>query len=242
MLEDMVNAALSDFNFEEVKDLEIIDPYNLSENIDLKESIIDIKAKTKDNQTVIIEIQLQGNQYFIRRSLYYWANSYSSLLNKSENYTKLSPVISINVLDFILFNDIKDFHSCYLLKEIKHNKILTEHCMLHYIELPKFNLNNDKEKLSSWIKFFKGENMSNLIKENNIFEEVEKRCQSFIDSDPLINAYRKKEWNEYFYKDMINVELKKRDYDIAKNLKQMNIDNASISKATGLSIEEIEKL
>lgn len=114
--------------------------------------------------------------------------------------------------------------------------------MLHYIELPKFNLNNDKEKLSSWIKFFKGENMSNLIKENNIFEEVEKRCQSFIDSDPLINAYRKKEWNEYFYKDMINVELKKRDYDIAKNLKQMNIDKASISKATGLTIEEIEKL
>ena len=76
----------------------------------------------------------------------------------------------------------------------------------------------------------------------NIFEEVEKRCQSFIDSDPLINAYRKKEWNEYFYKDMINVELKKRDYDIAKNLKQMNIDKASISKATGLTIEEIDKL
>ena len=84
--------------------------------------------------------------------------------------------------------------------------------------------------------------MSNLIKENNIFEEVEKRCQSFIDSDPLINAYRKKEWNEYFYKDMMNVEFKKRDYDIAKNLKQMNIDKASISKATGLTIEEIDKL
>ena len=84
--------------------------------------------------------------------------------------------------------------------------------------------------------------MSNLIKENNIFEEVEKRCQSFIDSDPLINAYRKKEWNEYFYKDMMNIELKKRDYDIAKNLKQMNIDKALISKATGLTIEEIDKL
>ena len=118
--------------------------------------------------------------------------------------------------------------------------------MLHYIELPKFNLNNDKEKLSSWIKFFKGENMSNLIKENNIFEEVEKRCKNFIDSDPLINAYRKKEWNEYFYKDMMNVEreegIKSEKYLIAKNLKQMNMDNASISKATGLSIEEIEKL
>ncbi len=242
MLEDMVNAALSDFNFEEVKDLEIIDPYNLSENIDLKESITDIKAKTKDNQTVIIEIQLQGNRYFIRRSLYYWANSYSSLLNKSENYTKLSPVISINVLDFILFNDIDDFHSCYLLKEIKHNKILTDHCMLHYIELPKFNLNNDKEKLSSWIKFFKGENMSNLIKENNIFEEVEKRCQSFIDSDPLINAYRKKEWNEYFYKEELSEAIKEREFSMAKSMKKENIDIELIKKITGLTIDEIKKL
>ena len=250
-----------DLNFQTFNNVVILNPsptagfsLNLTKYLDGKESIVDVKCITEDNQTVIIGIQLQGNQYFIRRSLYYWANSYSSLLNKSENYTKLSPVISINVLDFILFNDIKDFHSCYLLKEIKHNKILTDHCMLHYIELPKFNLNNNKEKLSSWIKFFKGENMSNLIKENNIFEEVEKRCQSFIDSDPLINAYRKKEWNEYFYKDMMNVEreegfkerelkgIKYEKYLIAKNLKQMNIDKASISKATGLTIEEIDKL
>ena len=118
--------------------------------------------------------------------------------------------------------------------------------MLHYIELPKFNLNNDKEKLSSWIKFFKGENMSNLIKENNIFEEVEKRCQSFIDSDPLINAYRKKEWNEYFYKDMMNVEreegFKEREFSMAKSMKKENIDIELIKKITGLTIDEINKL
>ena len=247
---DFINGVMIDLNFQTFNNVVILNPFNLTKYLDGKESIVDVKCITEDNQTVIIEIQLQGNQYFIRRSLYYWANSYSSLLNKSENYTKLSPVISINVLDFILFNDIKDFHSCYLLKEIKHNKILTDHCMLHYIELPKFNLNNDKEKLSSWIKFFKGENMSNLIKENNIFEEGEKRCQSFIDSDPLISAYRKKEWNEYFYKDMMNVEreegklegIKERNYSIAKTLKQMNIDKASISKATGLTIEEVDKL
>ena len=255
---DFINGVMIDLNFQTFNNVVILNPFNLTKYLDGKESIVDVKCITKDNQTVIIEIQLQGNQYFIRRSLYYWANSYSSLLNKSENYTKLSPVISINVLDFTLFNDIKDFHSCYLLKEIKHNKILTDHCMLHYIELPKFNLNNDKEKLSSWIKFFKGENMSNLIKENNIFEEVEKRCQSFIDSDPLINAYRKKEWNEYFYKDMMNVEreegikegiekgklegIKERNYSIAKNLKKAGSDIKFISEITGLTIDEINKL
>ncbi|TXJ13360.1 Rpn family recombination-promoting nuclease/putative transposase [Brachyspira aalborgi] len=251
---DFINGVMIDLNFQTFNNVVILNPFNLTKYLDGKESIVDVKCITEDNETVIIEIQLQGNQYFIRRSLYYWANSYSSLLNKSENYTKLSPVISINVLDFTLFNDIDDFHSCYLLKEIKHNKILTDHCMLHYIELPKFNLNNDKEKLSSWIKFFKGENMSNLIKENNIFEEVEKRCKSFIDSDPLINAYRKKEWNEYFYKDMLNVEreegfkegelegIKNEKYSIAKSLKKSGLDNKFISEHTGLTIDEIKKL
>ena len=92
--------------------------------------------------------------------------------------------------------------------------------------------------------------MSNLIKENNIFEEVEKRCQSFIDSDPLINAYRKKELNEYFYKDMMNVEreegIKEGEENkailIAKSLKKSGLDNKFISEHTGLTIDEINKL
>ena len=36
--------------------------------------------------------------------------------------------------------------------------------------------------------------------------------------------------------------IKDEKYSIAKTLKQMNMDDASISKATGLSIEEIEKI
>ena len=88
--------------------------------------------------------------------------------------------------------------------------------------------------------------MSNLIKENNIFEEVEKRCQSFIDSDPLINAYRKKEWNEYFHRDELE-EAKKEgriaeQISMAKSMKKENIDIELIKKITGLTIDEIKKL
>ena len=36
--------------------------------------------------------------------------------------------------------------------------------------------------------------------------------------------------------------IKEKSYSIAKTLKQMNMDDASISKATGLSIEEVRKL
>ena len=241
---DFINGVMIDSNFKTFSNVEILNPFNLKKYLDGKESIVDVKCITEDNEIVIIEIQLQGNQYFIGRSLYYWANSYSSLLNKSDNYTKLAPVIGMNILDFTVFNDIKDFHSCYLLKEIKHNKILTDHCMLHYIELPKFNLNDfeNKEKIITWIKFFKGENMSNLIKENNIFEEVEKRCQSFIESDPLINAYRKKEWEDYFHKGELLTEREEEKKSIAKNMKSKNMDVSLISEITGLSIEEVERL
>ena len=88
--------------------------------------------------------------------------------------------------------------------------------------------------------------MSNLIKENNIFEEVEKRCQSFIDSDPLINAYRKKEWNEYFHRDELE-EAKKEgriaeQISMAKSMKTKNLDINLISEITGLTIDEINKL
>ena len=88
--------------------------------------------------------------------------------------------------------------------------------------------------------------MSNLIKENNIFEEVEKRCQSFIDSDPLINAYRKKEWNEYFHRDELE-EAKKEgriaeQISMAKSMKKDGADINLISKYTGLTINEIKKL
>ena len=240
---DFINGVMIDSNFETFSNVEILNPFNLSKYLDGKESIVDVKCITNNGDTIIIEIQLRGNKSFVNRTLYYWANSYSLLLNKSDNYTKLTPVISISILDYTIFKDIKDFHSCYLLKEIKHNKILTDHCRLHYIELPKFDKNNiSKEKLASWLKFFKGENMPNLIKENNIFEEVEKKCKSFIENDLLINAYRKKEWNEYFHNDELVREREEEKKSIAKNMKAKNMDANLISEITGLSIEEVDRL
>lgn len=55
---------------------------------------------------VIIEIQLQGNSIFPERILYYWASNYSKLLKHGEKYDALTPVISINMLDFNLDNTL----------------------------------------------------------------------------------------------------------------------------------------
>ena len=241
---NFVNAVMDNLNFKTFETLEILNPFNLQKYLNSKESVVDIKCTADTGEVVIIEIQLQGNETFIKRTLFYWASNYSLNLNKGDDYNKLLPVISINILDFILFDGIEDCYSCYILKELKHNKILTDHCQFHFLELPKFNHNKKLNKdLNSWYKFFiGGERMSNLIKENTIFDEVDKKCKSFISENP----FKIKEAEEYFQKETLHKELEKgKKYStliIAKAMKEDGTDFKLISKYTGLSIEEIEKL
>ena len=208
---NFVNAVMANLNFKTFETLEILNPFNLQKYLNSKESVVDIKCTSDTGEVVIIEIQLQGNETFIKRTLFYWASNYSLNLNKGDDYNKLLPVISINILDFVLFDGIEDCYSCYILKELKHNKILTDHCQFHFLELPKFNYDKQLNKdLNSWYKFFiGGERMSNLIKENTIFDEVDKKCKSFISENPLLDAYKIKEAEEYFQRETLHRELEK---------------------------------
>ena len=69
----------------------------------------------------------------------------------------------------------------------------------------------DFEKLNkefiSWVKFFKGEDMSILIKENTIFEEVEKKCNTFVNDSPVMDKYKKREIDSYFFDKSLDIFL-----------------------------------
>lgn len=182
LLLSFINAIMIDSNFATFKSVEIMNPFNLSEKANNKESIVDLKAITEDGIIVIIEIQTYSTKNFFERTLYYWSKNYSSVLKKGDEYYELRPVISINLIDDILFdkND-KRMHTCYLLKEKNSNQILTDHIQLHYVEIPKFDKNADmaesppvaKKELKNWILFLKSnkeEDMSQLLKEDTIFE------------------------------------------------------------------------
>ena len=279
LLENLVNATLSDFNFEEVKDLEIIDPFNLSENIDLKESIIDVKAKTKDNKTVIIEFQLCGNKNFVDRIFYYISKNIVNELYEGEDYQEVQKIISINLLDFNLdFGDEGKPHRCFKLIDTENQNISLDYIQMHLIEVQRFidilenstieELKNNK--LLTWMKFFTSNNLENIEKElkeaNPIMTKAIEEYKRFTSDDKLMRAYAARDAFLVGQKMMLSREreegikegikkgikegiekgklegIKDEKYSIAKTLKQMNMDNASISKATGLSVEEIRKL
>lgn len=271
MLEDMVNAALRDFDFEEVKDLEIITPYNLAENIDLKESIIDIKAKTKDNQTVIIEVQLCGNMDFVKRIFYYVSKNIVNELKEGEDYKNLPRIISINLLNFNLdFGDKGKAHRCFKLIDTKNHDINLDIMQMHILEVRRFISIVEsstieelkKNKLLTWMKFFTSKNLEaieNELKEANpIMTKVIEEYKRFTSDDKLMQAYdardafllgqkmmlareRKEGFEEGIEKGKIEGEENKA-ISIAKIMKNKNIDIKLISEITGLSVKEIEDL
>ena len=104
ILLDFINSIMLDSGMKTFRSVEILTPFNYKENYEDKETITDVKCITQNGSVVIIEIQLQGNSRFPERILYYWASNYSKLLKHGERYDELTPVISINLLNFNLDN------------------------------------------------------------------------------------------------------------------------------------------
>ena len=279
ILLDFINSTMLDSGMKTFRSVEILTPspkagsrLNYKENYEDKESIapkvarkvdrcrrrLDVKCITQNGTVVIIEIQLQGNSRFPERILYYWASNYSKLLKHGEKYDALTPVISINLLDFNL-DDSDNIHSCYMIYDTNNKRLLTDHLQIHIIELKKFKYNLLKPDLNCWLKFFtmkdnKEAIMSELVKEKPIMEEVQKRYNNFIKDRLMMNEYDKRQ--AYLYGNQIMLEeerrlgkeegikegIKENQITTARNMKNDKIDFNTISKYTGLSIEEIEKL
>ena len=256
VLLDFINAVMISADMKTFKAVEILNPFNLKKNYNDKETIVDVKCITKNGTVVIIEVQLSGNSRFPERILYYWSANYSKLLKKGESYEDLTPVISINLLNFNLNKNDKNVHSCYMIYDTKNARLLTDHLQIHIIELKKFKFKDKSltKDLNYWLGFFTTKNMeeymSEIVKEKPIMEEAHKRYNNFIRSRLMMSEYEKKEIYQYDKQITLKEErqegrkegIKDEKYSIAKTLKQMNMDDDSISKATGLSIEEIRKL
>ena len=256
ILLDFINSIMLDSNMKTFKAVEILNPFNYKENYNDKETIVDVKCITQNGSVVIIEIQLQGNSRFPERILYYWASNYSKLLKQGEKYDSLTPVISINLLNFNL-DDEDNIHSCYMIYDTNNKKLLTDHLQIHIVELKKFQYNLLKPDLNCWLKFFtmkdkdnKEEIMSDLVKEKPIMEEVQRKYNNFIKDRIMMNEYDKRQ--AYLYGNQIMLEEERRlgieegkkeqQISIARNFKKAGIDIKIISENTGLSIEEIENL
>ncbi len=272
ILLDFVNDVLTDAGFHKIKSVEILNPFNIKEFKTDKLSILDVKAVDENENIYNIEIQSYQDAYYRKRILYYWARLYSSHIKSGEDYALLRPVISINVLNYILVKENKRLHNLFWLSLSDNPEIvLTDHIYFHFIELPKLVKARPElisEELEKWAYFFlyKGKEderkMKILFKDDGPLRKANKIYERFTQNDELREIYDNRIEAERKYKTEINYAKKigkeegrkegrkegrekgrkEKKIEIAKKMIKENIPIDIIIKVTGLTKEEIEKL
>ena len=162
-----------------ITDIEFID-----RNLDIeeeggKESRLDLLGRASDGTVVNLEIQVAKQEYMGRRSLYYWSRLYNEL-KSGEEYTELKRTVTINILDFNLFEKKKypSYHSCFGVYDLKTGNQLTSDCELHFLELPKWHLKTVKEtnRLERWLSYFSKKTSLQELEEIAMLEPAIKKA------------------------------------------------------------------
>ncbi len=267
ILLSFINDVLMDSGFNKIHSVTIENPFNLQEFSSDKLSILDVRAVDEKDKVFHIEIQSQGNDVYKNRILYYWARTYSSQIKKGDLYAKLKPVISIHILNFSLIKGIKDCHNWfYLCKNGNLDLILTDHLLIHILELPKLRNIIGMNHLERWLYFLKNEGntmdkknkLEIIIKDDEILERAHKVYEHFCSDDQLRQIYESRMEAERLHMTYIeDAEIKgraegkvegkaegirKEKVEIAKKMIHQEMDKQVISSLTGLSENEIQQL
>ncbi|MGE1006846.1 Rpn family recombination-promoting nuclease/putative transposase [Bacillus cereus] len=145
-----LNAMLQESLESPIASLQLEDPHLHREHANDKLSILDISATLGTGTKVNVEIQLNNNHDMMKRSLYYWGKLYTSQLQKGMPYSALRKTITINLLNFIMFLDHKEFHTKGTLWNTQQQKLLSDDIEIHIVEIPKLTEQWHEEKVNPW--------------------------------------------------------------------------------------------
>lgn len=255
ILISFLNALV--YNSESViQDLEIFDPYLSAKITGLKDTYLDVKAQLNTGEIVIIEMQVLNVEAFTKRVLYNAAKTYSLQLDAGQGYRFLKPVIALTITDFIEFKNTDEFISRFVFKEKIHNFNYSENDLeLVFVELPKFqkSLEELETLTDKWIYFMQSARLLESVPETlESVPQIQRAFQIANQTNLTREELDEVEKRELFLQDQINaITLAKQEgqaegrtekaVEIARQLLNI-LDDETISRTTGLSLEEIQRL
>ena len=153
----LINAVLQPAPWQQLAELELLDPYSDKMTLDDKLSILDIKARDERGRLYNVEMQMVATASLTQRFLYYWSKLYSQQLSEGDDYSRLCPTISICFVNGNVFPGRDAYHGRFRLLEADGHLSLTEDLAIHVIEIPKFRrtLAELQEPLDFWLYFLK---------------------------------------------------------------------------------------
>ena len=165
-----LNAVLKFPPGKELISIELIDRELDPEYLLDRGARLDILAKAADGTLINIEVQVVNKYNIDRRILYYWGRVYCGQLTSGDVFSKLKKTISIVLLAFNWFKDVRYYRSFHL-KDDETGDIFTDLLEVHILEINKVKIINRKPKdnLEAWMVYFsnlEGKEMEEIAMEN----------------------------------------------------------------------------
>ena len=250
--DNITQSLISDILGEEIEIIDIKTDSTIARKYPTdKGGRLDLRTKFKDGTICQIEMQMTDDKDIVKRILYYWSRTYSKQLKLGEKYKDLKKTIGIVITNYEVdeLKGIENLDSKWQIICDKNDKrLLTDDLELRIIEIPKAEkiLNKDRyNKIAQWLMFLDNPNterVEEIMKENEEVKKANSVLYEMSEDEMLQRLAELREKWDLDERSALGHAIDDTKVEIARRLKEKNIDITIIIEATGLTKEEIEKI
>ncbi|MFY7827550.1 MAG: Rpn family recombination-promoting nuclease/putative transposase [Flectobacillus sp.] len=261
----VLEGFLSELLFDDIKIQKILESESNQETENDKYNRVDILTQNSKNELIIVEIQNTYEIDFFHQMIYGTSKALIENISLGQPYSEIKKVISINVVYFDLgqgkdyiykgktnfegLHENDTFQLSIQQKQTITKKEISDFFPEYYII--KVNKFNDivKDTLDEWVYFLKNSEVKDEFKAKGLAEAKEGLDIMRLDKEQQYGYNRYLDYLHYKASEILSLRLEAEDkvrqdrnVEIAKNFIVMGLDNITIAKGTGLTVEQIEHL
>ena len=261
----VLEGFLSELLFDDIKIQKILESESNQETENDKYNRVDILTQNSKNELIIVEIQNTYEIDFFHQMIYGTSKALIENISLGQPYSEIKKVISINIVYFDLgqgkdyiykgktnFEGLHEKDTLQLSIQQKQTftkKEISDFFPEYYII--KVNKFNDivKDTLDEWVYFLKNSEVKDEFKAKGLAEAKGVLDIMRLDKEQQYGYNRYLDYLHYKASEILSLRLEAEDkvrqdrnVEIAKNFIVMGLDNITIAKGTGLTVEQIEYL
>lgn len=261
----VLEGFLSELLFDDIKIQKILESESNQETENDKYNRVDILTQNSKNELIIVEIQNTYEIDFFHQMIYGTSKALIENISLGQPYSEIKKVISINIVYFDLgqgkdyiykgktnFEGLHEKDTLQLSIQQKQTftkKEISDFFPEYYIiKVNKFN-DIAKDTLDEWVYFLKNSEVKDEFKAKGLAEAKGVLDIMRLDKEQQYGYNRYLDYLHYKASEILSLRLEAEDkvrqdrnVEIAKNFIVMGLDNITIAKGTGLTVEQIEHL
>lgn len=246
LLIDFLNQLLPSQH--QIANLAFRNPENIPDLSIERKAIFDIHCEAITGESFIVEMQKAKVKYFKDRSLFYVTFPIRDQAQKGDWDFKLSPIYFVAILDFEYdeLEEKRKFRRDVKLKD-QDGDAFFQKLQFRFLQMPLFTKKEDEleTRFDKWCFFLKNlEHFDDIpaILNETIFQKAFQTAELAALSADQRDQYEQSLLQYRDLKSVLETAVEERAIEIAENFIALGLDNATIAKGTGLTIEQIEEL